>query len=306
MDTLLQVAASWILPALFFWFLFSLFAMTSIEFIQRELKLRQKGLEEAIEKLLGKELTIEFYKHALVNPLEDAKPSYISQSLFAKVVMGWMLKKSEGETPEKKDTVNISAPSLYKVILDWMLRKSDSVKPDDKKTLNKTIQENIKELAQINAELGVVLQTIATQVETKTEKTTEFLDLFQKDLEAWFLASVRHMSSVYGARLQSLTLGVSLAIAALANFDVISITVRLWETSKYGELLALFEKTGQTLTIDPKLITMLPVGWYANDIPSTLVEWVLKFTGLYLGAFFIAIGSQYIYNLFKKQYQPKE
>ncbi|KAF0108586.1 MAG: Uncharacterized protein FD146_472 [Anaerolineaceae bacterium] len=279
MDTLLQVAAAWILPALFFWFLFSLITMTIIEFIQRFQKSRQKGLEEVLRKMMGRELTKEFYQHALVNPLEKVKPSYISQSLFAKVIMDWILPKTAAQPQTKKPA---------------------------KTAVNKSIQNRIKPLAKKNAEFGDVLQTMLVQADMKSEKVSEFMDALQKDLEAWFLEAVNQMSPVYGARLQGKTLLVSLAVAVVANFDVISITLRLWETSKYTELLALAKETGDKVTIDPNTITMLPVGWYSNELPSTLTEWLLKIVGIYLGAFFIAIGSQYIYNLTKKQYRPAE
>jgi hypothetical protein len=279
MDTLLQVAASWILPALFFWFLFSLIAMTLIEVIQRYSNSRQKGLEEVITKLMGKGLTKEFYRHALVNPLENAKPSYISPSLFAKVIMDWILPRATFQIQTKKLAVN---------------------------SINKDIQTNIKSIAKKNAEFGDVLQSMVVQAYMRTEKLSEFLDAIQRDLEAWFLEAVHQMTPVYGARLQGLTLWVSLAVAFVANFDVINITVRLWETSKYAELLELTQKTGQTITINSNLITMLPVGWYGNSLPSTPLAWLLKVIGLYLGAFFIAIGSQYVYNLTKKQYRPSK
>lgn len=272
MDTLLQVTASWILPALFFWFLFSFIAMTIIEFIQNFRKSRQKGLEEAIKKLLGKEFTVEFYKHALVNPLEDNKPSYISRSLFAKVVMEWLLTYTKVKKPTKKYT------------------------------LNEIIQKNIQAIAQKDTELGDVLKTIVDQADLKTDKDSEFLDLVQKDLEIWFIEAVSIWSSVYGRRLQLVTILVSLVVAAVANFDVIDITVRLWTTSKYPELQAL----NQTPQFDINQFIMLPVGWYSNYLPSNLTEWILKIVGIYLGAFFIAIGSQFAYNLAKGQYQPRE
>lgn len=278
MDTLLQVAASWILPALFFWFLFSLTAMTTIEFIQRRFNSRQKGLEEVLRNMMGKDLTEEFYRHALVNPLETARPSYISQSLFAKVIMDWILPKPAGQN-----------------------------KMPDKEAVYKSMQTNIKPLAQKNTEFGDVLQGMVVQAHMKTEKLPEFLDAVQKDLEAWYESAMNQMTPVYGARLQGLTLLICLAIAIAANFDVINITVRLWETSKYAEVVNLFEKTGQSYgEIDPNFITVLPVGWYSTNLPNTPIGWLIKLIGLYLGAFFIAVGSQYVYNLTKKQYRPSK
>jgi hypothetical protein len=277
-----------------------------------------------LQKLLGKKYAEEFYKHALVNPLEDVeedekedkkknkkeaqkkdkRPSYISPSLFAKVVMDWMLAKTEVEKPAKKDTVDISVSGLLKVVVDWVLKLAQPAKSGGKDTLNETIQKNVLAIGQENKQLGVVLQSIVTQADRKTEKDSEFLDFIQKDLEAWFLEAVHQMSSVYGARLQGTTILVSVLVALASNFDVINITVRLWETSKYTELLALYEKTGQTLTVSQNLFLRLPVGWYSDNLPSTLTEWILKVAGILLGAFFIALGSQYVFNLTKKQYKP--
>ena len=277
MDTFLQVAASWILPALFFWFLFSLIAMTLIEIIQRFSSSRQKGLEEIITNLVGADLKEDFYKHALANPLDNTKPSYISDVLFAKVVMDWILKKPVIQTQNKKL---------------------------DKNVVYKTIQSNIESIAEKNADFGNVLHAIVVQANMKTETLPEFLGAVEKDLEAWFYEAVNQMTPVYGARLQRLTLWVSVLVSFMANFDVINITVRLWETSKYAELLNLAEKTGQTLQIDTNRITTLPVGWYSGNVPDTTTGWLLKVVGLYLGAFFIAVGSQYVFNLSKRQYRP--
>jgi len=315
MDTLLQVAASWILPALFFWFLFSVIAMIFIEAIQRVTRSRQKGLEEVMQELLGKTYTTKFYQHALVNPLEDVegeegdkkkvrkndkRPSYISPSLFAKVVMDWMLKKTEVEKPAKQEPVDIPASGFFKLVVEWLLKLMQPAKSERKDALNETIQKNIQSIEQENTQLGEVLQAIVNQADRKTEKDADFLDLIQKDLEAWFLEAVGQMSSVYGARLQGMTILVSVIVAALANFDLVSITVRLWETSKYTELKAL----ELPVKIDPTLFTRLPVGWYSDHLPATPAEWVIKIAGICLGAFFIAIGSQYVFNLTKKQYKP--
>jgi hypothetical protein len=204
------------------------------------------------------------------------------------------------------------SPSLFaKVIMDWILPKT-AVQTNGKKPHKislaeiGSIQKKIKPLARMNAEFGDVLQASVVQASMKAGTGLEFLDAIQKDLEAWFLEAVNQMSSVYKARFQGLTLWVSLAVAIVANFDVISITVRLWETSKYTELLALVAQTKQIVNIDTNLITMLPVGWYSSYLPSTPTQWLLKTFGIYLGAFFISIGSQYIYNLTKKQYQPSK
>jgi hypothetical protein len=277
MDTLLQVAASWILPALFFWFLFSLIAMILLEVIQRLDGSRQKGLQEIIQELMGSDLREDFNQNALTNPLEGAKPAYISGSLFAKVIMDWMLQRPDGRAYEKQ----LTKDALYKIM-----------------------QSNIKSLAEKNAEFGRVLRAVVLQAYLKTEKLSEFLDAIEKDLVDWFYETVNQMSPIYGARLQRFTVLVSVLVAFVANFDVINITVRLWETSKYGELLDLVGKTGQTIQLDTSQITRLPVGWYIDNLPSGLAAWLLKVIGLFLGAFFVALGSQYVYNLFRRQYQP--
>jgi hypothetical protein len=152
--------------------------------------------------------------------------------------MEWMLTETKVDKPAKKYVVDTSA-SLFKVVLDWMCKKTQPAKSEAKDTLNKIIQKNIHILEQENKQLGEVLHTIVTQADVKTDNDSELLDSIQKDLEAWFLEAVGHMSSVYGARLQGITILVSVLIAAVANFDLIKITARLWETSKYSELKAL-------------------------------------------------------------------
>jgi len=266
MDTLLQVAASWILPALFFWFLFSFFAMTIVEGISMFMKSRQKGLLEVLQLLLGEELASEFCNHTLVYPLVGNRPAYISKTLFAKVILSWLLEKVQ-------------------------------TGKDDLSALKKSLQKNIEALSQKDAGLGNVLKTIAVQASLKSKSPSQLLAYIKTDLEIWFIEAVEQMSSVYRARLQGLTLGVGLVVAALTNFDLINMTARLWEISKYNDLLALTEKTGQIIQINTELFTKLPVGWYSINTPSTLTEWLIKIVGIYLGAFFIAIGSQFAHNL---------
>jgi hypothetical protein len=279
MDTLLQVAASWIVPALFFWFLFSLIAMILIEVLQRFNRSRQRGLQEIITDLMGDELREDFEAHTLVNPLENAQASYISDVLFAKVIIDWLLKNPSAKITNRKP---------------------------DKDSVYKTMQSNIERLAEKNSLFGKVLQALVVQANLRTEKLPEFLDAVQKDLQTWFEYATNQMTPVYGARLQRLTILVSLLVAFVTNFDVINITVRLWETSKYAELLSLTEKTGQTFKIDIDSIKRLPVGWYIQDFPHTGAELLLKIVGLCLGAFFIALGAQYVFNLFRRQYRPAE
>jgi hypothetical protein len=269
MDTLLQVATSWILPAIFFWFLFSFLAMTIVEGISMILKFRQKGLQEVLQLLLGEELALEFHNHTLVYPLAGNRPSYISKTLFAKVVLSWMIKKTKGEKS-----------------------KNDNVIKD--------IMKNIEVLTQKDAGLGDVLKTITVQANLMTSDVSELLKIIKTDLEVWFIEAVEQMSSVYRARLQVVTLGAGLFVAALTNFDLINMTARLWETSKYNDLLALAEKTGQIIEINTDLFTKLPVGWYSINTPSTLIEWLIKIAGIYLGAFFISIGSQFAHSLLNK------
>jgi hypothetical protein len=269
MDTLLQVATSWILPAIFFWFLFSFLAMTIIEGVSMVLKFRQKGLQEVIQLLLGEELAFEFNNHTLVYPLAGNRPAYISESLFAKVILSWLLQKTEAEKSEIDD-------------------------------VKKGIQKNIEVLAQKDDGLGDVLKTITTQAVLKARSVSQLLAFIKTDLEAWFIEAVEQMSSVYRARLQGVTLLVGLVVAAVTNFDLINMTARLWETSKYNDLIALAEKTGQMIPIDTDLFTMLPVGWYSINTPSTVPEWIIKIVGIYLGAFFIAVGSQIAHSFMRK------
>src|SRR5215213_7342833 len=166
MDTLLQVAASWILPALFFWFLFSLIAMILIEVIQRFNSSRQKGLQEIITDLMGDDLRQDFERHALAIPLENARPSYISDVLFAKVIIDWLLQNPRAQNPNKKQ---------------------------DKNSVYKTMMTNIERFAEKNADFGKVLQALVVQANLRTEKLPEFLDIVQKDLETWFDNAVNQM-----------------------------------------------------------------------------------------------------------------
>jgi hypothetical protein len=61
---------------------------------------------------------------------------------------------------------------------------------------------------------------------------------------------------------------------------------------------------GQASVIRPEQIMMSPVGWFRSNLSATLPEWMLKVVSSSLGAFLIAAGSQYVYNLSKGQYRP--
>ena len=157
MDAILKVAANWILPALFFWFLFSFMAMTITELIATIFQFRQNTLKKVITLLLGEKLTIDFYKHALANPLETTRPSYISDPLFAKVVLDWIIKDHDDKNPEPNGK------------LDGLIGN---------------IHKNIDSLSTKDREFGEVLQSIVRAAGMKTDKVSEFLELLQKDLEA--------------------------------------------------------------------------------------------------------------------------
>jgi hypothetical protein len=229
METLLQVTASWILPALFFWVLLSLITMMIVELIQSLSGSRQKGLEEVLKTMMGEELAKKFYSHALVVPLGKYKPAYISSSLFAKVILDWILPKAQvpaQDNTAKEQRVDVSAP----------------VDSQSKNKVYECTQIEISNLARKNAGFACVIQAIVDQANMKSGKLSEFIDLIQTDLENWFLGAVNQMSPVYGGRLRWVTLTVSLFVAIAANFDVVSITSRLWITSKYMEVLNIVEK----------------------------------------------------------------
>lgn len=303
MDTLLQVATSWIIPAIFFWFLLSLIAMTLIEAVQQMYGSRPKGLEKVLRSLVGEPLAQRLYEDPLVNPLKHAKfstllqglsarwfkakperPSYISQSLFAKVVLTWILPP-------------YTIPTRNKVL--------------DQYIFNKDIHRNIESLSGSTDQFRHVLHSLVTEAYLKTETPATFLEAIDKNLQTWFLEAVNQMSPRYAASLQALTLLISLAVAIVANFDVLDLTTRLWMTSKVPEWLAIVNAAPDQFkpNLDSNLQALImtpPVGWEPALLPSTFIEWILKPVGLLLGGFFIAFGSKYIYNLTKRQYIPSK
>jgi hypothetical protein len=310
METLLQVTASWVLPALFFWFVLSLGAMTGVEFLQRYTRSRQQGLEAAIRKLLGPALTKKFYEHKLVNPLDAANDSSPNMTAFqdsaprnARLTrMPWRLRWDK--------PAYISSSLFAKVIMDFLLPKMPveaRSKPPAKAVIVRGILENIQSLEESSPEFVRVVRGMVVQADMKRESLPEFIELFEKDLTFWYDASMNQMTPIYGSRLQWWTLGISFAIAVIANFDVIEITSRLWTTSKYIEILNVVEKTKQTYDLpDLNLIKTLPVGWHMELLPKDPVHWLLKGLGLYLGALFIVVGSQYAFNLTKRQYKSSQ
>lgn len=275
MDTILQVATNWILPGLFFWLMFSFMAVTIIEAVASYFKWREKSLEDAIRLQLGPDLFEEFYNHNLVNPLEDRRPAYISSTLFAKVIMGWMLKKSK----------------------DAELKAGA-----DQNTVIQHMEANIQALSLNNPELGNVLTTIMTEASIRTSMVPEMMNLIQTDLENWFMETVSHMSSVYKKRIQLAALVVGITLAVTFNFDILSMTSHLWRMSLIKDFIGLSETAKQALQpIEIEIYTQLPLGWSQGNMPLYPADWVVKIAGFYASGFLIAIGSQYSYDLLKRQ-----
>lgn len=284
METLLQVATSWILPAFFFWFIFSFIATIIIEFISTVIKSRQKGLENVLELLMGSQLKDDLYAHELVNPLRNNKersnPAYISKYLFAKVIMDWILVKIDFDSLDMPNT-------------------------------NKFVLKNIEALAKKDAGFGKTLTTITIQARLKTTDIPAYLKQIQDDLEYWFEEAANQKSSSYRMSMQYVVYLVSIFVAAITNFDPINMTTRLWETSKYNELISLIEKA-ETIKklfeneIDISLFTTLPLGWYSINTPSTILGWTIKVIGICLGGVFIAIGSQYVHEFLQNKMNGKE
>jgi hypothetical protein len=317
METLLQVTASWVLPALFFWFVLSLGAMTIVEFLQRYTRSRQRALEEAIQKLLGSDLTARFFQHKLVNPLGTADDSAPDATRSSQGMRSRNAKRARLPWQLKWDKPAYISSSLFaKVIMDFLLPKmavKARSKPPAKDAIVRSILENVDALEQSSREFSRVVRAMVVQADMKTESLPAFIELLDKDLAFWYDASMNQMTPIYGSRLQWWTLGVSFVIAVVANFDVIEITSRLWTTSKYIEELDLLEKLHQLQGWTPlyeqpdlNLIKTLPVGWHTELLSSEPVYWLLKGLGIYLGTYFIALGSQYAFNLTRRQYKPSQ
>lgn len=277
MDTILQVATNWILPGLFFWLMFSLMAITIIEAIASLLKWREKSLEDAISLQLGDLLTKVFYAHNLVNPLEDRKPAYISSTLFAKVIMSWMLKKGEASK------LNTGA---------------------DSNTVIQYMEKNVSELSKDNPDLGNVLTTIMTEASIRTSNIIEMMNFIQADLENWFSETVSHMSSVYKKKIQITALVVGIVLAGVFNFDILSMTSHLWQMSLIKDYAGISETTSQEVQqTNLQAYIQLPLGWSKENTPAEndLAGMFVKFMGIYASGFLIAIGSQYSYDILRRQ-----
>lgn len=316
-DTLSQLAAEWILPVLFFWLVMCLFAINIQEWIATRLAARARTLEFSIRNMLGNiELTHEFYDHPLVKSVVFRAPTTKSQ-------IPWLEKILESD-PKKQRPDNINSRLFAQVILDWIMtqdtKASANRKPANLSQLHQNVRAMRLKYPQLSEVLEVLLQGI---VETKANPG-EVFSSFQTNLERWFDNAMEEASLHYKRRVQATLLSIGLILAIYSNFDPISMTIQLWDSSHSEQAASTNGENNNP--------AKLPIGWeISNGItqdatcklfpgqgqyfgiplsngrclnplsPTDQTNIFVKLAGFFVGSLLISIGSQYVFDLWKNK-----
>jgi hypothetical protein len=309
-DTISQLAAEWILPALFFWLVLCLAATSLQEGLEHRLHIRSRMLKSSILHMLGDaELTRKFFDHPLIL-----------------TIMAPLSRKSKGEhTNEHQQLTHIQPRLFAQIVLDLVLHEEEASNTKKKST---RLNQQLINVQAVHSKYPQLAQVLETLMLDRSEQESTFAERFaslQINLENWFDAAMKETSRHYQRYVQYMLLVVGMMLAVYINFDPIALTTQLWNQST---------AEGQTASQDdgnPKN-SELPIGWKiivdancglfphegqifgfpisigrSNCISpltsSTNTNVILKLAGFIIGGFSIAIGSQYVYDLWKNQIQ---
>lgn len=129
-DTLSQLAAEWILPALFFWLVLCIFAINVEEWLLIRLNIRKRYLVSALSAMLGDRLLVQkLYESPLIktrtyssesNQLTtsikypsfpksslDPRPDYLNSRLFSQIILNWLVEAYTSQAQKRKNSGSI-------------------------------------------------------------------------------------------------------------------------------------------------------------------------------------------------------
>lgn len=325
-DTFSQLAAEWILPALFFWLVLSLFATNIQEWMAETMNSRAKALESAMRHMLGNtELTRKFYLHPLMETVL-LKISY-KEPLWLPL---WLRKLplTRGFFVPRRILPDYLSPRLFsQVMVDWIVKADESTLSKRKATTKLLLRKNIQTMRVKYPQIGEVLEVLLSSCGQDDTKPNEVLFTLQANLEGWFNAVMEETSRRYKRHVQRMLLIIGFMVALLTNFDPISMTAQLWESSQS-------QGTSQA-SGDTNSSSQLPIGWkptwknnspgldqncqlfprsnetfgipYSSDLCLSPISHtdrsniITKLAGIIIGSILISVGSQYIFDLWKSK-----
>src|SRR5215510_11859294 len=113
-ETLSQLAAEWILPALFFWLVLCIFTINVEEWLLMRIGIRKRYLASALSAMFGDpNLVQKFYESPLIQTRtyspeskasmflkkyptfliahRDPRPDYLNPRLFSQIILNWIV-----------------------------------------------------------------------------------------------------------------------------------------------------------------------------------------------------------------------
>lgn len=276
-DTLIQVAAGWVLPFLFFWVLLSFLASAITEWVSNVFKWHTRMLESQLNLMLGNELSEKFWKHGFF-PDRQQRPAKITENVFTQIILNWVVNGIEEKKAEAADD-----------------------KPDAQ-----NINSNISAIKSKSKYLGDILE-LSPSILPESNSDSARLSNIEKNLKLWFVTNMVELKRKYQRRNQLSLIIIGIVVATYLNFDVIALTSQLWKSA------ALKESVTAGAVITNPIDTSLPIFWLAENTPtcqvatrttismstSCFAEWITKILGILIGGILIAIGSPIIYDLRK-------
>lgn len=329
MEGLLQLAANWILPALFFWFVLSFVTKTIVEITLNIVNADSSMLRSAIHHLLGDILESKFYEHPFL--VTSTKEPDIKSAENK-----WWLKFFRFIKMPSRLPSNVSPTLFARIIIDWILQEDvDKVK----KTYTDVeyTEARVETLSKNHPHLGSVLLAIVRHARQKTDENKTLIGEMQNSLESWFSAAFESKKKNYRQQYLLTAILTGIMLSVLVNFDVVQMTSQLWHASQLREYAELSQEIGQKIMILPEEYITTPIGWeftivegedhgplgfdapreyvvkfpdrssrnkwhVISNLPASFdyFGWAIKWLGLFIGGFLVGVGAQYINDLLQK------
>ena len=324
-ESLISLAAGWVLPGLFFWAVLSIAAMAVQDWTSELFKKRSFFLEKGIMQMLDNQSLVDkFFAHPLLlshdlnkqgKNKKQHRPAYIPPRIFAQILLDQVIQTNS----EDKEKLSIAK-----------------------------LREKLISFASSYSKIGSVITIlfVSAGIDDHNSKLGELLQKTQEGLQNWFEDCMKDLTHRYKIYSRKSLFVIGLLLAIYTNFDIITLTVDLWSSEKISPLTqSLMEnyvpREDTNLSVEEQLIdsielyniiekeNRLPIGWYrdeANDevsciimtrmaftvrnvdgscisisgLPSQsdLFGWMIKLIGLLTGGAAIAVGAQFTYDAF--------
>ena len=302
LDSILEITIGLVMA----WLILSMATMQIQEVIIDLLGTRSKFLEDRLlEMFRNKDLRDQFYQHPFIKSLnvkkwgQDRRPVDIPNPIFAKAAVDIFLNAGKAGNEVPAGTMSLDA-----------MQASMTQSMTTLKGMDKSIARTVEFLLP-NFELNQKIEKAEGETVQALENAEKSLAEFRGNAESWFNSTMVQATELYRKKSQAIAFFLGLLLAVAFNVDSIYIVKQLWLQPTLRETIVAQAQNikpddsanNQAIGTLAQNKLSLPVGWTAENVPSTnnpIGDGLLKALGFIISGAAASMGAPFWFDTLNK------